>query len=373
MRILLIATLLMIAPSCRTVTKKDLRTKKAKQSSSGLKLFDSGDAYVDVSATGVKAKSFGKDFQVPSFSIKANSSDFVQILRCRRDYRQFIEDAFGQAISEDNLDASGAKSRRRWVWSDAFGNAKYCEVSALRESILPQKENVYQDIAAPNGSFFYVLNPCVSKLRSQKAQDECSYSLAFTDTLSFTGSLSEQFISKAKELSSAESEYDRLTSEIETTVAKLLATKNSCRVQYASDEKKFETEQAWKKLGIVAGATALGGAIGFGTARAAKASKYAPRPWTAAAAGSLLAGVIAASITEASKDKAPMNSACQKILSLEKSIKKLRNEQKAPKSKMIALSKELTTLDSRFRGYDRQIFDSSGARKFLNSDEGQDH
>ena len=151
--------------------------------------------------------------------------------------------------------------------SDTFGNPRKCKVAAVRAG-----DNEFQDISAPNGSFFYVINPCVSEANSTSGVDECSHRLVMTpNVLEYSGSLSQHFIAKTEELLRAEAAYNALMNKLNGLTRRITLAKEQCLADfrkatedYKNDRSAAQTAKGMDTLaaiGIAAGIGVLAGGI----------------------------------------------------------------------------------------------------------------
>ncbi len=217
-----------------------LQNSGTTSSGSQFQLIDVSNSKVGISPVTVSLKNFG--VMVPSFTIEYRNNNYVQILRCAASFRQELETEFSQVAANNNL------SIRQWPWLDAFGNSIFCDVVTTQTTA---KE--YADLAAPNGNFFYVINPCVSSEFSTTGQNACSFNLTCTDNFQFSGSLSSQFILQAAQLNQAQSQYDGLVLQFLGLVQELMNDQNSCLAEFQNAQAKQNAEEGWADIGTVAG------------------------------------------------------------------------------------------------------------------------
>ncbi|MCB9229607.1 MAG: hypothetical protein H6618_08345, partial [Deltaproteobacteria bacterium] len=182
----------------------------------GFELFHPDQARVTLSVAEVKAQDFGKDFPLPGFDIQQNRNDYVMILRCQESYRiSFLEELSA-------VETSGHK-KGQWLWLDSLGNPSLCKIASRRLN-----GTRFEDMGASDGSFFYVVNPCVSEGLSSTGADGCSYLLAVSNTVSYRNSPGSQFLRISAELADAESAYDAVMSRLLGLSKRLMNSKSSC-------------------------------------------------------------------------------------------------------------------------------------------------
>lgn len=330
-----------------------------------LNLMDPNTAKVGVSPVVVEAKDFGPAFKVPTFDITYTVNNFVRILRCDQSYRGFLEERIIEVEGTENFDD------RKWVWADAFGNPKFCKVAAIQTMA-----TTFQDIAAPNGDFFYVINPCVSKELSVTNKEDCSHFLTLSGVISYRDALSDTFLRKAAELSDAEGEYDAIVARLNGLVKNLSAYKEACQLRFEFDADTFERQENVKKyeqaMGDIITVASAGGA-GVLTYMAARPLKGLRGKGIMSRTGQLVgrhpflvAGTVFSSALLISTfirrsmvvPGTPPQPNCDKAEGLASELLKIQKsgELDKAKEKLITLSNDLLKLNKDFQGYDEQIF-----------------
>ena len=236
---------LCIACVKKRVNKYDSSLPHTKEPNSAFKLVDPENAKVEVDNLTVSTEAFQENYRLPSFKMTFGENDFVKILRCQSNYREYLEDSLGQS-------SNGKMSTRKWVWVDSFGDTKHCKVASNRFN-----STEYQDLGAKNGSFFYLINPCVSASISITGKDECSYHLKITNNLVYKESPSSQVLHQSMELADAESAYDAIISKLLGLSRSILNERERCEqaANKALSQKNANTF-AWDliSIGIAAGA-----------------------------------------------------------------------------------------------------------------------
>ena len=153
------------------------------------------------------------DFSAPMLEIDKKNADFVKILRCSSNY-EFI-DVTGTAITkivEERARYEGSKD----AWALAIADYRSCKV--IGEQIWSPS---YLDLSAKTGSFYYVVNPCITKKQSSTKKEECSFNLERTENIKFTNALDEKLRKNFVTISEVTNEIDRLAAEL-SKLAKLL-------------------------------------------------------------------------------------------------------------------------------------------------------
>ena len=153
------------------------------------------------------------NFLAPEIEIDKKNADFVKILRCSATH-QFV-DATGTSLDE----VMGRKAKfeaSKDVWALAIANYRSCKV--IGEQIWSPN---YLDLSAKTGTFYYVVNPCITKKHSSTKKEECSFNLERTGSIKFTNALDERLRKNLVIISKITNEIDRLTGEL-SKLAKLL-------------------------------------------------------------------------------------------------------------------------------------------------------
>lgn len=193
---------------------------------------DNGDAFfADIQPTVAPANELSS-LEVPAFSINYKNSDMVQILRCKSDF--VLRTTTGQDAREliANKDQTVNQEQLRWAWQEAVGQNNKCKLLGSNTS-----RTLYQDLAAKSGSFFYVLNPCVSEQLSTTGKEGCSYKISISDPITYTNTLKPKFIEKAQELALSEgilkNSYHKLKVAAQNVRTKTQACENTIAIELA--------------------------------------------------------------------------------------------------------------------------------------------
>lgn len=213
------ALLFLLFYSCSPLENKSTTSSKAKENKALEQIADSNDntqtnkeeavstslsiepfeatAYLKPAVTYVETGIFA-DIKVPSIEISFGTAEFVQIMRCASSYQ--MESMFGESVRTMDDSLSSLKDKQT-MWYTALRNNNICKnVSSKTESLN------FQDYTAPSGSFYYVLNPCITKETSLTKQDDCSYRLSFSDVFTYEGKIKDSLYDQARELSKIEQE-----------------------------------------------------------------------------------------------------------------------------------------------------------------------
>lgn len=331
--------------------------ESASSAESGLNLLDAEKAVITVSATEVKAGSFGAGYKVPTFGLQFTGADYAMILRCVASYHGAMDTAIA-------ADADKDINTRKWTWLDAFGNPLLCKVAATRAMATD-----FQDVSAPNGDFFYLVNPCVSSDHSANGQDQCGYKLALTpNTISYRGAISAAFSAKADELVSAEAQYDQLVNHYQALVQVIASQKEQCLndfskqiKDYKDSEKSSEFNKAMGMIGGLAGSVALGAAGGLVARRLVGSggkNLNGVTPYlvggAAFAAGASITATIASQMSNAGKSPDLICPAAQAAAKELASFSATGQVEKALNT-VVQLSNQLNALNDQFQGYDAQF------------------
>lgn len=154
-------------------------------------------------------------------------SDYVQVLRCPESFSAVTPD--GTTVDKLPATDPSRADKLRWAWQNAAGsnlNCRFVGTRIVRQNIA--------DLSADSGTYYYLINPCVSRARSKTQREECSYNLAITSTVNYENNMEPLFLAAAKELSDAEGELSGNYIEL-MSVAKQIAYKQAdCQDAYFS-------------------------------------------------------------------------------------------------------------------------------------------
>lgn len=186
---------------------------------------------------------------VPTFYLKRRSSNFTRILRCKKEYK--LTSSTGVEI--DNLNPATKYEDMKWIWNSAAGETSQCRFVGTHV-----RRDKVQDIAAESGSYYYLINPCVSKEKSIRGSEGCSNDLYKTDSVEYQSLLSRTFTSKASELSQLEVEVGDITEEIKILAEEAMSEQQGCEDSAAIDA---STQSFFRGLVSIASA-AIGAVVG---------------------------------------------------------------------------------------------------------------
>ena len=221
------------------------------------------------------------------------------------------------------LDSPSRLEQLKWIWIDGvFSRTNDCKIVGTH--IAREK---FQDFSAKTGSFFYVINPCIIKERSSK-NEQCSFNLVFTQSVSYENSMTKEFLRVAEDLSQAEGILAGLYSQLYYYSQIIHKNQDECEEKYAFDQSRMNF---WKGLtsltfgsvgavvgGLVSGGTAalqgfqtgLGVAVGF-------FGKQAPLP--------LVCPLVDESIKKATATSGLMEGAFKNVLELRQKLATLNH------------------------------------------------
>lgn len=205
----------------------------------------------------------------PQLAFKKENGDYFQVIRCAASYD--IVTLQGESIK--NSKKTFSLEDLKWAWSQAVNDSRNCKI--VSQFITTE---VYLDMPAPSGNFYYVASPCVNATNSSTGQNACSYKLSFTaPVLNYQNNFIEKLRDKSTELALA---MATLYSDLDTV--RILAKKFEARLSLCEEYYAFtETQKALKRgfimlvlsgVGAAAGAVAvplLPAAIGAGIGGAA--------------------------------------------------------------------------------------------------------
>lgn len=331
-------------------------TSKQLSKTPAFHLFDPNTSRVESSNILVQISSFG--VKVPSFNLDYSNNTYVQILRCGAAFHSFLEDQYKQVANEKKAED------RKWVWVDTLGNTRFCRIVTLMTNA-----KTYADLAAPNGNFFYVINPCVSADYSQTGKDECSYALTFTQNFQFSDALSDAFILESAKLADAESKYDATVLKFLGLTQELKDLQDACLAAFQNDQSKIDAQRAWGDLGTVIGGGVLTGVLGYLGSRylknksweSAEAGKLkntlAKHPYISAGLVMTGAGAISLAIRRATETQAQLGPYCAQADKIAKQIAEMQSKNILDKAKqeLLDASSSLSKLNDTFTGYDNCI------------------
>jgi hypothetical protein len=202
--------------------------------------------------------------KVPTINLlgfEKQSADYAQVVRC--DANTTLKTSLGEDV-ETIMKGTKPEEKLKWIWfNQVFSRTDKCKVLGGSETQIVRER--FQDLTAPTGEYFYVINPCILALRSTE-KETCSYRLVITAPIKHTNSLTAQFVETSNQLAVAESYLGGLYSQLYYDIQAIRLQKDGCENNYTVRQNQ---QNFWK--GIVGlslggiGAT-IGGIMSGGTA-----------------------------------------------------------------------------------------------------------
>lgn len=243
--------LLIIFAACSPTSHDTKFATKTKSAEVKKELKDPKNSAVSLNSKQPKLApaSQGSKLVVPTFEITLDKSDFVQVLRCKANYELIT--STGQKF--ENLDSTADVERFKWMWNRAQGDYNSCKSVGLRIT-----RPSINDMAAPSGKYYYLVNPCVLASNSITQREECSFKLAKTDSIAWESTLDSNFIEVSEKVNAMESD---IASDVNDMInfAKMVAdTQESCEEYWASKEANKARLRGFLSLASMA----VGGVVG---------------------------------------------------------------------------------------------------------------
>lgn len=335
------------------------------EKSTSFRLFSAEEARILLGDVKVTPSVFGAQLKAPTLSLEFSQADFARVLRCSADAYQVYETAAANSAALSLED-------RRWVWVDAFGDPR-CQVVSMG-----LRSSEFDDLACPRGDWFYLLNPCVSRERSEDGREACSFELAISKTFHSLSDLGDEFRSKLSQLVAAESRHEAAISRLANLVFQLNAEKQACQVEYESKIGAYhraELDQAYDdsvNLGASLGAGIAAGLLGgLGMRYALRKKGQFTKTVAPILTGGILfgaaAGIPSAIILGSRQAGVAPDKVCPKVQALAKELLNYQGSKvvELALEELVRLSLELSKLDSRFRGYDQSLLAAMSQRDTL--------
>jgi hypothetical protein len=214
------------------------------------KILDPTKARVSVSAISKSKASEGSSYMAPSFTLGLVDADYVEILRCDSSFKPKV--TTGKLVKD--VIASNDPTRSELL-EFAFNNMKG-QISYCRAVSLSAAQN-FVDISAPQGSFYYVVNPCVNAERSSNKQRSCSSELVLTDEYTNTTTLSQEALKVAGELAAYEGQLYAGFTKMQSYAQIIKDEQETCEVNWIHKELAKSFWRGITKIGAaIAGAAA---------------------------------------------------------------------------------------------------------------------
>lgn len=215
------------------------------------KMYDPSEGVLTLKSRDVSMQTLdgSDDIRVPTFDIHIDKAEFVGVIRCKADYK--LVSSTGETL--DELDKYTKYDDMKWMWNRASGEFTACKF--LGTHVYRTK---IQDVAASSGSYYYIINPCISKARSKSGREGCSNDLKITNTITFESELKKSFTDAAQKLSELEIQIGGSAANIKSLAEVIEAEQQACEKVAAI---RASNANFFRGIASLAGA-AVGGVVG---------------------------------------------------------------------------------------------------------------
>lgn len=218
-------------------------------------------AIEDADATVKKTVEMGpsgviEGMNVPQITITRTNADHVQMVRCAASYQDKMVTLSGEDIRHV-IGRPNESSELEWVWAQAKEDRHYCKIVGTNIAM-----DIYSDLTAPKGEFFYIINPCVGKEHSLSRKEGCSNKISLTQTIKVVNSLSKEIQAKSIELAAAESSLNAHMQNAISLARKIEIHLRACEDQIAHDQQMLDFKKGLVQLGMLTVGAAIGYSIG---------------------------------------------------------------------------------------------------------------
>ena len=192
----------------------------------------------------------------PQIGVKKQGADHVRIIRCAASYRDRMVNLSGEDIRH-LAGKSDESTELEWIWVQAREDRNYCKIVGTNIVM-----DLYSDLTAPKGEFFYIVNPCISKENSLTRREGCSNRISLTNTVRVANSLTKDLQTKATDLAVAESALNAEMINALSLAKKIEVHLRACEDKVAQDQQMLNFKKGLVQLGAMAIGAAIGGGIG---------------------------------------------------------------------------------------------------------------
>lgn len=210
--------------SCVNREKSKEERNSPKPAEQSFHLVDPDQLEVGLSLGELSESEYRDGYTLPKFTIDLGSADHVQILRCDVSFRNYVASQIEQGKEKGLGD-------RKLIWLDAMGDQKHCKIVTLYYS-----DATFYDLTARNGTFFYLVNPCISEDKSSTKTNACSYKLRLSNTLNYSGGFSAQLLSLTAKLADAESAYEAILNKVSYYGQQVINRQKACEYEVAHEK-----------------------------------------------------------------------------------------------------------------------------------------
>ncbi|MDD9952247.1 MAG: hypothetical protein OXT67_11855 [Zetaproteobacteria bacterium] len=195
----------------------------------------------------------------PSISLQHERSDYSQVMRCPHTNR-FVTSDGSKDLHQPGTKATLAEKRD--AWKNSLDQLSGCELISEK-----QAGEIFADEIAPKGTFYYVINPCISAERAILGEEGCSYRILFTHNIEVLQSVSEKMKTKHQKLALAERELHTVLIRARVLSNRIAKALEACEAAVAQDQTFLQFSKGITQLATFFASGALGSVLlsGLGT------------------------------------------------------------------------------------------------------------
>lgn len=199
-----------------------------------------------------------RDYTAPSIELNLEIGDFLRVIRCRQSYQLRAPINLSPIFSED-LSLTSSKQDAKWAWEQAWEDRDSCQIVSSN-----LRSGRFEDLAAPTGHWYYVMNPCVSRENSSTYQESCSHDLVRTDVVEHHSELEEEIRQLSNKLLFAQSELKGMLQRASELSRFLSENMEACENWVAEKNRVVSIRKGLLSLGYLVGTVSLTLGMGMG-------------------------------------------------------------------------------------------------------------
>lgn len=177
-------------------------------------------------------KSADGSFEIPVVHTLLTTAHYVEILRCRADYRFTLPD--GRPMENLTLtNDSNAREQKKWAWHEAKGDPTFCRIVSLEAA-----NSLTFDAAAQPGLYVYAINPCVQQIYvSGDRDDSCSYRISLSRAVEVKHGLASEARDRLQNYMAAESTTAGVLAQMRYNAEKIVRNRALCEKGMAVEQR----------------------------------------------------------------------------------------------------------------------------------------
>ena len=196
----------------------------------------------------------------PKIEFEFTKADFVKILRCPEEHKNFFKQGLEAGIDYDQFVSNNHHStplgyeKYQRFWNSAEAN--YISKCVYASTHMVRKN--FFDLSAPSGRWYYLVNPCVSKDSSKTGEEQCSANVKKTPSFDFESTANQRFYDIITDLGEFEGRVASAAHEMKRLAIEISIKTIRCEQDAMVKAHNQAISSAWKSLAAMVGSFVIG-------------------------------------------------------------------------------------------------------------------